>query len=143
MDWYLKVLRNYVTFTGRARRKEFWMFTLFHFLFLFLLIFLLIYSTDNFFNDDYYSESEEPNLIIALLLIFYVLGTFLPSVAVTVRRLHDIGKSGFWYFISLVPYIGSFVLLILTCMDSQPRPNQWGENPKGIGNDRLIDQIGR
>lgn len=84
MDWYLKVLRNYVTFTGRARRKEFWMFTLFHFLFLFLLIFLLIYSTDNFFNDDYYSESEEPNLIIALLLIFYVLGTFLPSVAVTV-----------------------------------------------------------
>lgn len=70
MDWYLKVLRNYVTFTGRARRKEFWMFTLFHFLFLFLLIFLLIYSTDNFFNDDYYSESEEPNLIIALLLIF-------------------------------------------------------------------------
>jgi uncharacterized membrane protein YhaH (DUF805 family) len=143
MDWYLKVLRNYVTFTGRARRKEFWMFTLFHFLFLFLLIFLLIYSTDNFFNDDYYSESEEPNLIIALLLIFYVLGTFLPSVAVTVRRLHDIGKSGFWYFISLVPYIGSFVLLILTCMDSQPRPNQWGENLKGIGNDRLIDQIGR
>jgi uncharacterized membrane protein YhaH (DUF805 family) len=119
------------------------MFTLFHFLFLFLLIFLLIYSTDNFFNDDYYSESEEPNLIIALLLIFYVLGTFLPSVAVTVRRLHDIGKSGFWYFISLVPSIGSFVLLILTCMDSQPRPNQWGENPKGIGNDRLIDQIGR
>ena len=69
--------------------------------------------------------------------------TFLPSLAVTVRRLHDIGKSGFWYFISLVPYIGSFVLLILTCMDSQPRPNQWGENLKGIGNDRLIDQIGR
>ncbi|RCS26944.1 DUF805 domain-containing protein [Polaribacter sp. WD7] len=137
MDWYLEVLRKYVEFSGRARRKEYWMFVLFHFIFISLLVIILISSTGSF------DTNAEPNSIVALILSVYIFGTLLPSIAVTVRRLHDIGKSGWWYFISLVPYIGSFILLIFMCMEGEKRTNKWGKNPKGIGNDDVINQIGR
>lgn len=141
MDWYLKVLKNYATFSGRARRKEFWMFSLFHYTFIALLVILLVNSSETTY-DEYGYSSDVPNMFIIDILIIYVLATFIPTLAVTVRRLHDIGKSGWWYLITCVPYIGSFILLIFTCMDSEAKPNQWGENPKGIGNDNLIDAIG-
>ncbi|MFY9243120.1 MAG: DUF805 domain-containing protein [Polaribacter sp.] len=142
MNWYLKVLKEYVTFTGRARRKEFWMFTLFHLIIVSILVSLIVLSSDGFFSARYSSEPQAPSIFLIILLVLYILGTFLPGLAVTVRRLHDTNKSGWWYLISFVPYIGSFIILIFTCMDSYPRQNQWGENPKGIGNNSLIDQIG-
>ena len=137
MNWYLKVLKQYADFKGRARRKEFWMFLLFHYIIAALLVFLLFFSAGGF------EEGQEPSMIVIAVLVLYVLATIVPSIAVTVRRLHDIGKSGSWYFISFIPYIGGFWLLILTCMDSENKPNKWGENPKGIGNDSVINQIGR
>ena len=81
--------------------------------------------------------------VLVIILSIYFLITFIPSIAVTVRRLHDVDKSGWWYLINFVPYIGSFILLIFVCTDSVNRPNKWGENPKGIGNDSAINQIGR
>jgi uncharacterized membrane protein YhaH (DUF805 family) len=70
--------------------------------------------------------------LLGLLFLVVALGLFLPSLAVTVRRLHDTGRSGWWYLISLVPF-GGIVLLVFCCLDSTSGPNQFGPNPKGVG----------
>ncbi len=143
MDWYLKVLKDYFKFSGRARRKEYWMFLLFHYLFLGLLLFLFIYSNDSLsIIDEQYSD-KETNFIFLQILVVYAIATFIPSLAVSSRRMHDLGKSGAWFFINLIPYIGGFWFLILTCMEGENKVNKYGENPKGINNNREIDFIGR
>jgi uncharacterized membrane protein YhaH (DUF805 family) len=111
MNWYLKVLKQYADFSGRARRKEYWMFFLFNVIFAFVASIL---------------DGALGSVIVSIL---YMLAMFLPGLAVTVRRLHDIGKSGWWIFISMVPLIGSIWLLILLCTDSDA-DNEYGENPK-------------
>jgi uncharacterized membrane protein YhaH (DUF805 family) len=73
----------------------------------------------------------------------YIFGTIIPVLAVTARRLHDTGKSGWWYLINIIPYIGRFIIIIFTCMDGDAGANEWGENPKGVGSGKLINQIGR
>jgi uncharacterized membrane protein YhaH (DUF805 family) len=75
--------------------------------------------------------------------LVYLVLAIIPSIAVSVRRLHDLGKSGVWFLINFIPFIGAIWFLILTCMEGQSKPNQWGENPKGIGNDIAINEIGR
>ena len=74
--------------------------------------------------------------------LLYFLAVLIPSLAVAVRRLHDIGKSGWFFLICLIPIVGSIWLLVLMCIDSIPGPNQYGINPKGIGNYDEIDQVG-
>ena len=143
MDWYLKVLKQYADFSGRARRKEYWMFMLFHYLFVFLLVFLIGFSSDDFFENEDIENLNSVSLSILVILGLYFFGTIIPFLAVTVRRLHDIGKSGWWYLIKFIPYIGSFIIFIFACMDGNNGPNEWGENPKGIGNDSAINQIGK
>ncbi|MCU0327281.1 MAG: DUF805 domain-containing protein [Spirosomaceae bacterium] len=77
------------------------------------------------------------------LVVIYALGIIVPSLAIVVRRLHDVGKSGWFYFISLIPIIGPIWLLVLLCTDSEAGVNKWGPNPKGIGvDDNLDSQIG-
>lgn len=117
MDWYLKVLKNYVGFEGRARRKEYWMFVLINVI---ISIVLTIVET---ITD-----------IAPFLTVLYSLFVLLPSLAVTVRRLHDTGRSGWWVLISLIPLIGSIVLLVFTCQDSEEGDNQYGTNPKLVSN---------
>ncbi|MNW25470.1 Inner membrane protein YhaI [compost metagenome] len=116
MQWYLKVLKNYVGFSGRARRTEYWMFTLFNVIASLILTFL-------------------GNLIgvETLLSGIYSLAVLLPALAVTVRRLHDIGKSGWWILLSLIPIVGSIIVLVFTCLDSESTDNQYGPNPKFSG----------
>jgi len=117
MYWYLKGLRLYADFYGRARRKEFWIFTLFNIVFFWLAIFLdILFETT---IDDF-------GIIESLYTIFM----FIPQLAVSVRRLHDIGKSGWYNLIAIIPYIGWLVLIFLFCQDSQIRENRWGKNPK-------------
>lgn len=131
MEWYLKVVRdNYANFNGRARRKEYWMFALFN-----ILIVLGLSLIFGFIG----SMIDMPAL--AFVSYLYLLAVLVPSLAVTVRRLHDVGKSGWWVLLSLVP-LASLVILVFTVMDSQPGENQWGPNPKGIGNNGEIDKIG-
>ena len=132
MNWYLKVFKQYLDFSGRARRKEYWMFVLFHFIALFLL--MLIDTTIGT------TVGEEG---IGFFYLVYLVLAIIPSIAVSVRRLHDLGKSGVWFLINFIPFIGAIWFLILTCMEGQSKPNQWGENPKGIGNDIAINEIGR
>ncbi|MEV0454611.1 DUF805 domain-containing protein [Catellatospora methionotrophica] len=115
MSYYLDVLKKYASFGGRARRKEFWMFTLIHVVILFALVGL-------------YSATEVGAFYY--LYIAYFLGTIIPTLAVTWRRLHDTGRSGGWYFISFVPVIGGFWLLALLVGAGQPQDNSYGPNPK-------------
>ena len=128
MSWYLKVLKQYFDFFGRARRTEYWMFILFNFLISWGLQFLDVLIGTYFFTIS--------SLIYTLLVI-------IPSLAVVVRRLHDVGKSGFYFFLILIPFIGWIWLLVLLCMEGESKPNKWGQNPKGLGNDRLINEIGK
>lgn len=129
MDWYLKVLKQYANFKGRARRKEYWMFALFNFIFALAAMLL-----DNLFG---ITLGEIPYGPIYML---YGLAVFIPGLAVLVRRLHDAGKSGWWFLIALIPIIGSIWLLILLIKDSEAGSNKWGPNPK-TGTEE-IDQIG-
>ena len=117
MDWYMKVLREYATFSGRARRKEYWMFTLVNFL---IMIGLAIVDGVLGIGGD-----------LGLLSLLYSVAVIIPSIAVGVRRLHDTGRSGWWLFVVLIPLIGIFVLLFFLFTDSQPGANQYGPNPKG------------
>lgn len=114
MKWYFKVLKNYVNFSGRATRTEYWMFVLIN-----LLITLAIILMDLLL---FPSMVEDGMGILGML---YALAVLLPYIAVTVRRLHDIGKSGWWYLLALVPIAG-IVLLIFTLLESAP-DNQYGE----------------
>lgn len=111
--WFLEPLRKYATFSGRARRMEYWMFSLA--VFIGSLLFAVV---DVAFGT-------------AVLGIVFALAILLPALAVTVRRLHDTGRSGWWLLIALVPFAGPIVLLVFACLDSEPGENQYGPNPKG------------
>lgn len=77
-------------------------------------------------------SSEVLALLIMILLLLYALVALVPSIALTVRRLHDTGRSGWKIFWGLIPYIGGFILLYFWVQDSQPNENKWGTNPKGM-----------
>jgi len=118
MSWYIKVLKNYAVFSGRARRKEYWMFVLFDFIFT-----VVLYIIDGFIA--IYS-----NIDIGVLSLIYALGTFIPALAVAIRRLHDTNHSGWWYLIGLLPLTGWIILLIFYVRDSDSTYNDYGPNPK-------------
>ena len=119
MNWVIKVLKQYADFGGRARRQEYWMYSLFYFIFAVVVMIL-----DNALG------LAQPDLGYGPLYGLYVLALLIPSLAVFVRRLHDTGKSGWMILVSLIPIIGAIWLLILMCSDSQPGVNKWGPNPK-------------
>lgn len=130
MNEYLKVIRNhYLDFSGRARRRQYWLFMLINGLITLILALPLLAQTVTAPDPATYSPSGI-GLISLAASSLYSLATLLPSLAVAVRRLHDTGRSGWWYLLFLIP-IGSLVLLIFYVLDSQPGANKWGPNPKG------------
>ncbi len=114
MNWYLEVLKKYAVFSGRARRKEYWMFILFNNIIVFVLGLI-----------EEIAGSDQ-----SILATLYMLAVLLPGLAVSVRRLHDTGRSGWWLLIGFVPLIGAIVLLVFMVQDSQQSENQYGPNPK-------------
>ena len=122
MEWYLKVMReNYANFNGRARRKEYWMFSLFFLLFAIAATIVIKLS----------SEVGETALKIAVIfVVVWYLAHIVPSLAVTVRRLHDTGKSGWLYLLVLIPYIGGLIIFIFTVIDGDKGDNAYGPDPK-------------
>ena len=119
MDWYLDVLKNkYATFSGRARRKEYWMFLLIN-----LVVSVALALIDSLIG----SVSESG---MGLLSSVSSIGVLIPSLALSVRRLHDIGRTGWWVLISIIPVIGAVVLLVFMLLDSEPGSNRYGANPK-------------
>jgi uncharacterized membrane protein YhaH (DUF805 family) len=119
MNWYLEVLKKYAVFSGRARRKEYWFFVLFNIIIGLALTFI------DFSTGLYDVESE-----IGLLSSLYSLAVLVPSIAVTIRRLHDTSRTGWWFLIAFVPIIGVIVLLVFMVFDSTLGDNQYGPNPK-------------
>ncbi|NPC92020.1 DUF805 domain-containing protein [Bacillus sp. WMMC1349] len=135
MKWYLNVLKNYAKFEGRARRKEYWMFFLFDSLVRIAIALVggviggLIGGTiEGFFA----------GIVLGFYLgaVIYSLAVLIPTLAVSVRRLHDTGKSGLWMLLSLgfiIPLLNIILGLVLTvfyCFDSEEKENQYGPNPK-------------
>ncbi len=115
MNEYIGCLKNYVGFSGRARRREFWMFVLFNF-----IATLLTGMIDGVLGTG------------GLVNAIYSLAVLLPGFAVFMRRMHDTGRSGWWWLIGIIPFVGFIVLLVFLCQDSQPGENQYGPNPKGL-----------
>ena len=115
IDWFKKGLRNYVNFSGRARRKEYWYFVLVQ-----MGLFFVAMMLDSMIFD---SET-------GLFYVVVALGLFLPGLAVTVRRLHDTSRSGWWFLISILPLIGSIILLVFLVSDTKRETNQWGTPAK-------------
>ena len=126
MQWYLKALKQYVDFSGRARRTEFWMFVLVNAVVAVLLIVLSLATglAGASADDGMATFSFGP------LLTIYQLAVLLPSIAVTVRRLHDTDRSGWWYLIGLVPLVGAIVLIVFTATEGDRGPNRFGADPK-------------
>lgn len=112
------VFSNYANFSGRARRSEYWYFTLLNILVAGLGSGLTV-ATDG---------------KLSFVSAIWSLAVLIPGLAVTVRRLHDVGKSGWYMFMALIPLVGGIILLVAEATDSQPGYNQYGPNPKGIGN---------
>ncbi len=113
MEWYIEVLKKYAVFSGRARRKEYWMFFLFNVIITFVLgIVEWILGSSG---------------IIGTL---YSLAILVPSIAVSVRRLHDTERSGWWLLIGLIPLIGTIVLFIFMIQEGKYGENAYGSNPK-------------
>ncbi|OAX87570.1 hypothetical protein A7D16_01900 [Xanthomonas nasturtii] len=127
MEWILLPLKRYADFNGRSRRKEYWMFALMQTLVLIVLTGLFAVAAAVMGSEN--NPGPVAWLIVAVMVIF-VLALIVPGIAVTVRRLHDQGKSGWFYLICLVPYLGAFVLLVFMCIEGVPNPNEYGENPK-------------
>ena len=115
MDYYIAVLKKYAVFSGRARRKEYWMFVLFNLIISFIISLIGTFIETLFF-----------------LQYLYMLAVLIPAIAVTVRRLHDTNRSGWWYFIVFIPVIGAIILIVFLAQDSQSGENQYGANPKEI-----------
>ena len=133
MEQYLTVLRKYADFNGRSRRKEFWMFQLFNIIILFTISIILGIFLDLIGNG--------AGVISMILFFAYAVAVVVPSIAVTIRRLHDINKSGWYYFVSFIPFIGSIILLIWLCTEGTLGPNQYGADPKRPYDD--ISEIGQ
>jgi uncharacterized membrane protein YhaH (DUF805 family) len=122
MHWYLDVLKSkYAQFSGRARRKEYWLFLLFN-----MLVSIGLVIVDGITG----TLDEEAG--IGLLSGLYSLAVLVPAIAVTVRRLHDTDRSGLWLLIVLLPLIGAIVMLVFLCQDGTKGENQFGPSPKAV-----------
>ncbi len=125
MDWMLMPLRRYADFSGRSRRKEYWMFQL-----LMLLVYMplgILMGIGAAIGSDNGSGALFYLALVAMLLL--MLAVFIPGLAVQVRRFHDQDKSGWFVLFNLVPYVGGFVVLVFMCLRGTPGPNRFGDDP--------------
>jgi uncharacterized membrane protein YhaH (DUF805 family) len=117
--FYLAPWHKYTDFSGRAQRSEYWFFQLGNFIIGLIIIIFVNMGEGTIFG-----------IIVDIISTVFWLTLICPGWAVTVRRLHDSGRSGWWVLICLVPLVGGIVLLVFTMLDSQPGSNAWGPNPK-------------
>lgn len=132
IDYYKSaVFDNYANFNGRARRSEYWYYVLTN-----VLIFGTLFLSATLSEElhEWISDAFWYSIVIYFLLIL------IPSFAVVVRRLHDIGKSGWYYFVRVIPIVGPIWLLIMLCTEGTQGKNQYGKDPKQTQDE--IDEIG-
>jgi Predicted membrane protein len=120
--YFIDVYRfHYLDYHGRARRREYWLYTLFFYLIVFLMVFVAVPFGDSAL------------LVVMIFLVLFVLLSIPPSICLTVRRLHDSGQSGLLYLLNFIPYVGPVVVFVFMCLDSTPGENKYGPNPKELG----------
>lgn len=128
-SYFIRALTaNYANFSGRARRKEYWGFTLFLILTCIGLLFVGILAD---MANGFPENGNQPVFTYGLTAILWI-ATFIPHLALTVRRQHDIGLSGWFYLLILIPYIGGLIIFVFTLIPSQKHDNQWGPVPYGV-----------
>jgi uncharacterized membrane protein YhaH (DUF805 family) len=113
MEYFIGAYKKYADFTGRARRKEFWMFVLFY-----VIVYIVLCVVDSIIG-------------MQILSSLFALGSLIPSFAIGARRLHDTGRSGWWQLLNLIPLIGFIILIVFWAQDSHG-DNEYGPNPKGV-----------
>ena len=118
MDWFITVLKRYAVFSGRAGRPEYWFFTL-----IWLVIAIVLSFIDGILGTPGMTGG------IGLLSGIFGLALFLPALAVTVRRLHDSDRNGWWCLFSLVPFVGALLLVVLMVLKGSTGPNRYGSGP--------------
>ncbi len=133
-DWWKKVfLKNYANFEGRARRAEYWYAQLVS-----MLVFIPVYVL---FIITLANESQVGMIISGAFLGLLVMVSIVPSIAVSVRRLHDTNKSGWFYLLAIVPF-ASIVVFIFTVLEGDKHTNQYGKDPKNPNQDDELSKIG-
>jgi len=121
MNWYLKVLKNYAVFSGRAQRAEYWYFVLFN-----LIIGFVLGAVDGMLG------GFNAHTGLGALSGLYALAVLIPAIAVAVRRLHDTGRSGWFLLLVFLPIIGGLILLVFMVLDTTSGDNEYGANPKVV-----------
>ena len=124
MEWMLMPLKRYADFSGRSRRKEYWMFVLFVVI-VYVVLALL-------------GSALGATAATALLGIF-ALGILIPSIAVQVRRFHDQGKSGWFVLLGFIPLVGGLIVLVFMCLEGDQGPNEYGPDPKGVADPETFE----
>lgn len=119
MNRWLNPIIKYGSVQGRASRSEYWGFHLLLLIGIFLLSFLILIV----------AQLEGAKSVAGLLFLFFVLGSLIPSMAVGIRRMHDIGKSGWWLFINFIPFVGHLIFLIMVCTKGTIGDNKYGPDP--------------
>ncbi|MGH7299954.1 MAG: DUF805 domain-containing protein [Candidatus Rokuibacteriota bacterium] len=132
MSWFVTALRKYAVFSGRSRRSEYWYFALFY-----LLIYLVLMVVDGI------GGFIDPGSGIGLLSGIATLALLIPSLAVSVRRLHDTGRSGWWILIGFVPLVGAIILIVFLAQDGETGANRFGANPKAPASGRSTEGSAR
>lgn len=131
---YKSMFKKYAQFNGRSRRSEYWLAGLVNCIIIIALyLIILIPLTIGTAN---HSEPTDLHFVLTglggLLFFAYFIAVFVPSLALSVRRLHDTGRSGWFLLLNLIPYVGGLIIFIFNVLDSQPGENQYGPNPKGM-----------
>ncbi len=127
MEYMWLPIKRYFDFSGRSRRKEYWMFVLFQIIVLAVLF--VIGGVFGAFNEP---ADDFATVWVVLIGLVYLVLFFIPSISVQVRRFHDQDKSGWMILLGFIPYIGGLIVLVFMCLDGTPGPNRYGEDPKGV-----------
>ena len=118
MEWMLMPLKRYAEFSGRSRRKEYWMFYL-----LIIIVYVVLAILGSLVGES----------VGGILIGIFALGIIIPAIAVQVRRFHDQDKSGWFVLLGLIPLVGGIIVLVFMCLEGTRGPNQYGPDPKGSG----------
>jgi uncharacterized membrane protein YhaH (DUF805 family) len=130
MQYFILAFKKALDFRSRSTQPEFWYFVLFNIIFAIAAMFIDKALGSTFKMD--MGMEEKMDLGYGYVYVIYGLATFIPGLAVGIRRLHDIGKSGWMYLVGLIPFAGFIWLIVLWAKDSQPGENKWGPNPNNV-----------
>lgn len=128
MEWMILPFRRYADFSGRSRRKEYWMFFLFNII---VAVVLNVVFAGALLTGD--AGGAMLGGVGGLVIVLYALVAFIPGLAVTVRRFHDQDKSGWMVLLGLIPFVGGIILVVFMCLEGTRGANRFGPDPKSDG----------